>query len=129
MTKYHFYIVAGQQVDSTAKFFRVGIGTTKQADRDFLFLLKYAADNGHYFSVWSREVDDFIHRLADSLNLDCLPIQAVNARELVRSFRERTSLPFSQDALKNTNAMRYAFNVDYRISSNLNRREASVAKR
>ena len=38
MKHYYYYIMAGREIDETAQFFKVAVGSSKQAQRDFLYL-------------------------------------------------------------------------------------------
>ena len=67
MTRYYYYVVAGRQCDQTTQIFKVAVGTNKQSQRDYAFLLANAQQHGHYFEVVSRESDEFIRRLRLSL--------------------------------------------------------------
>lgn len=122
MTHYHLYIEAGRMIDENSHFYKVGIGTSQQADRDYLFLVAHAANHGHYFAIWSDEVSDFLAKVKKSLNLDFVPLQPISARDLVRHFKAGTMPQLSPNVLKNADSMRKFFNLDYLIASNLRRR-------
>lgn len=109
-------------LDENSHFYKVAIGASQQADRDYLYLVAHAAGHGHYFTIWSAEVDEFLAKIKKSLNVDFVPLQPISARDLVRHFKAGTLPPLSPQVLKNAGTMREFFNLDYLISSNLRRR-------
>ena len=122
MIHYHLYISAGRQIDNSAQFFKVAVGSSAQANRDFLFLVAHAVDHGHYFALWSQREVEFCDRIARSLSLSRLPFRRVTARDLVRSFKQGSSLPLSANLLHNAHRQNAQLNLDYRISHFLSRR-------
>ena len=122
MIHYHLYIAAGRQIDSSAQFFKVAVGSSARANRDFLFLVAHAVDNSHYFALWSQSEVEFCERIARSLSLSHLPFRRVSARDLVRSFKQGSSLPLSAGLLHAAHQQRAWLDLDYRISSFLSRR-------
>lgn len=129
MIHYHLYIAAGAELDATAKFFKVAIGSSKQDQRDYLFLLAHSVDHFHYFEQWSSEVDAFLDKCWTLAGLERKLIQRVSARELVRALKANTFPSLSQQYLHNVHYMRNALDIAYRIQSNLNREKATSAKR
>ena len=130
MTHYYYYIDTGRQIDATTKFYRVAVSSSKQGDRDYLYLLARASDCGHYFARDSADVSAFLQRIAKSLYgssccdaISRLNVQMVKARDLVRAFKASVSLPLSQVALSNHNDQMNALNSCYRIFSNLSRKK------
>ena len=95
MTHQHVLIIAGDQVDGDSQFFRVTIGTSKQATSDYLYLVSFAANHGYYFERRTGEVGVFLEKLATSLCLKPyeLPFVAVTARDLVRTLKKGDVLP------------------------------------
>lgn len=129
MTHYYLYIAAGTELDATAKFFKVAVGSSRQSQRDYLFLLAHSVNHFHFFEIWSNDVDAFLDKCWTLSGLNRTMLQQVSARELVRAFKSNTYPTLSQQALHNANYQRFALNVAYRIQSNLNREKASSAKR
>ena len=125
MKSYYLYIEAGQEVNDTSKFFKVAIGTSARDQRDLRTLMLWAEKNGHYFKVWSREVDDFVKNLARSLQVPILPLTWLSCRELCRYLNSQTLPPMVPAQLEASNHQAMLLNLDYRVSSNLNRRKAS----
>lgn len=122
MTHKYLYIEAGAQIDATTHFFIVWLGNSKQADRDYLYLVANATNHNHYFKLWSKEVDDFIVKVRESLHLNSLPFQSVTARALVRSFKSSTSVMMDAKMLHNSDYQRRFLDTNYRIITNLKRK-------
>lgn len=100
MVHYYYLICAGSQVDQDTLFFRVGVGTSSQANRDYLFLTAQAVDKGWYFERVSAASDDFIRKLAESLypttdgtSLLRLQMRQCLVRDVVRSIKRGVALP------------------------------------
>lgn len=99
MTRNYIYIEAGREIDTSSRFFRVSIGTNKQANRDYLFLLAYATDHNYYLELNSSKVADYLLNIAKSLGdstpgrtLDILNIQNVKVRDLVRALKNSSRI-------------------------------------
>lgn len=123
MSKCYFLIEAGQTVDLSSNFYCVDVSSSKQGDRDFLFLIAHAACHNYYFELRSVESFAFISRLAQSLNVDFLPFRAVKARDLVRAIKKRVSLPFEPQSLNQMADFRRATCLSYRVSNALMHRK------
>lgn len=126
MKRYYLYIDAGQTLDESAKFFKVGVGISRQANSDFLYLTAHAVNYGHYFELWSDHVDDFLHKIANSFKhgenefiADVINITMCSARDLVRHFKSSEALLNSQKNLIARDKFRKQINLNYRIISNL----------
>ena len=99
MTRNYIYIEAGRVIDTSSRFFRVSIGTSIQANRDYLFLLAYATDHNYFLELNSAAVADYLLNIAKSLGsscdgraLDILNIQNVKVRDLVRALKSSTKI-------------------------------------
>lgn len=99
MTRNYIYIEAGRVIDTSSRFFRVSIGTSIQANRDYLFLLAYATDHNYFLELNSSKVADYLLNIAKSLGsscdgraLDILNIQNVKVRDLVRALKSSTKI-------------------------------------
>lgn len=123
MTHYHLYIDAGATIDSTSRFYKVAIGTSRQALRDQHFLLHHAAAHNHYFVIWSHEVDVFLSKIKISLYPDSILLEPIAARDLVRNFKTFIRQPFSQVMLEEHSHQESFFNLDYRIFSKIHGRK------
>lgn len=129
MLRYHYYVSAGPQCDDSTRIYRVGIGTNKQAQRDFQFLTDYAAQHGHYFAIVSDASDIFIMKLRRSLAEFDVQLTYCSSRDLVRLFKDATGTALNPAVLRSIHYQQTITNIDYRISSNLARRAPSPAKR
>ena len=98
MTHYYCLIIAGDVIDESSLIYRVGVGTSLQCNRDYLFLLAHAVDHGWYFEKWSAEVMEFVRKIAASLSptnsndpSDAISIHGASVREIVRSIKSGTA--------------------------------------
>lgn len=124
MTHYYLYIMAGDEIDSESMFFKVAIGTTPQARRDFLYLTQFAEEHGHYFELWTIEVDVFLEKIANSLRHadgDCaatiIPMAGISARDLVRALKDMGVITPSFNVQLNQKRLREFLSLNYRIMS------------
>lgn len=122
MKHYYLLITCGQVLDTSARFYKVPIGTGKQDTRDFLTLTALSAERGYYFHLWDVSVDEFLLKCMDSVWGSSDPLTIANhlslvpARVLVKTLRVGTSVPLSQTALDNAKRTMYYLNVNYRCS-------------
>lgn len=129
MTRYYYYVVAGRQCDQTTQIFKVAVGTNKQSQRDYAFLLAHAQQHGHYFEIVSRESDEFIRRLRLSLAEYDVQLEWLSCRDLSALLRSVSTSPLQPSALHGAHQQRKTLSLNYRISSNLARRACRPAKR
>lgn len=123
MVHYYYLICAGAQVDHDSLFFRVGVGTSSQANRDFLFLTAQAVDKGWYFERVSAASDDFVRKLAESLyptddgtSLLRLQVKQCLVRDVVRAIKKDEALPSDVNSAKNRlNSLHY-LSLNYRVA-------------
>lgn len=120
MTRYHILIEANQTIDESSKFWKVAVGTSQQANRDYLYLLAFCVDHNFYFQLWSNEVDTFLHNIAKSLNqistetgVMTLPIQTISARDLVKSIKTATAVKPNLMAEQNRNRLLSLLDSNY----------------
>lgn len=116
MTHYWYYIAAGATINEHTKFYKVGVGTSKQCQRDFDWLSHHAADHGHYLSTVNAQSSDFILRVFDSIGKSSSAMRMVPVRDLVRSIRQSTDVPLNSDFLHNQHQLNVQINLEYRVS-------------
>lgn len=129
MVHYYYLICAGSQVDQDSQFFRVGVGASSQANRDFLYLTAAAVDKGWYFERVSAASDDFIRKLAESLyptddgtSMMRLQFRQCLVRDVVRSIKKGEALPSDVNAAKNRlNSLQF-LSLNYRVAQVKSRR-------
>lgn len=119
MTHYHYYIECGHILDEDARIWVVGVGTSTQAQRDYLFLVAYAADHDHYFALRSEDSSKFVLRVQESLALPDDAFRTIKARDLVRYFKAGDAMPFLDAQLLAAHRQHCALSLDYRISSRI----------
>lgn len=122
MTHYYYYIIAGAQCDENTRLFKVGVGSSKQGQRDYLFLTAFAVEHGHYFELVSDKTDLFVHRVTLSLGGVLPSIMVLSSREMVRYLKGAGLPTLSNDKLLSNDAQLKVLNTNYRIISNLRRR-------
>lgn len=125
MTHYYCLIIAGDVLDESSLIYKVGVGTSRQCNRDYLFLLAQAVDHGWYFERWSAEVMEFVRKITKSLSAtnsndpsDAISIHGASVREIVRSIKNGTAFPSSTNELTNRNQLRHWLSLNYRIGAN-----------
>lgn len=122
MTHFHYYIIAGAQCDENTRLFKVGVGSSKQGRRDYLFLTAFAVDHGHYFELVNDKTDDFVRKVTLSLGGVLPSIMVLSSREMVRYLKGAGLPTLSNDELLTHDAQLKVLNTNYRIISNLRRR-------
>lgn len=125
MTHYYYLIAAGRVIDDTTKYYKIAVGTSKQANRDYLTILALATEKNWYFEVVSQKSTEFVTKIAESvaesqvtLPLLSLHFQLMSARDFVRAQKQHISVPLTSDSCRNLN--------DFMLKMNLN---LSPAKR
>lgn len=123
MTHYYIYIQSnGNQVNELTRIFIVGVGTSEQATRDFLYLTAKAVDDSDYFEKRGLDSSDFMRRVIVEHSLPDYAIQKISARDLVRHFKANTAPKLSPSSLANAHHQRMVLDSNYRIFTNLTRR-------
>lgn len=129
MVHYYYLICAGAQVDENTQFFRVGVGTSRQANSDFLYLTAQAVDKGWYFERVSDVSDEFIRKIADSLYPDNdgtkmmrLKIRQCLVRDVVRSIKKGEALPSDVNSARNRINTLQFLSLNYRVAQVKSRR-------
>lgn len=125
MTHYYYLIEAGRVIDDTTKFYKIAVGTSKQANRDYLTILALATEKNWFFEIVSPKSTEFVTKIAESvagpqveLPLLSLHFRLLSARDFVRSQKQNISVPLTSNSCRNLN--------DFMLKMNLN---LSPAKR
>lgn len=129
MTHFYYYIESGAILDENARLFKVGIGTSRQSQRDFLALTAFAVNHGHYFELVSDKTDEFLRRVTLSLGRSFSDIIHLSSRELCRYLKGAGLPALSNSQLLSADSQLRFLNSSYRIISNLRARDNSTAKR
>lgn len=126
MTHLHYLIICGSCsygkssiLDDTATIYTVSVGTSKQANSDYLFLTAFAADHDCYFALRSKESIDFVFRLIQEYRIPQAQQVSIDARSLVRAIKAGVKPAQVGDRLSAAHQLRKIFNLNYRISCNL----------
>lgn len=125
MTHYFCLIMAGREIDSDTRIFKVSVGTSRQSDRDYLFLVAQSVEHNWYFEKWSAPVADFVQLVLESLAptqtddpLGGALVEGITARELVRNLKNGTKIPTDPQLFRNANNIRYWLSLNYRTLTN-----------
>lgn len=122
MKHYYLFITAEVTLDTSSRFYKVPIGSSKQDVRDYLTLTAIAVDRGYYFAKWDEGTNTFIDKCFDSLwgCHDLLVysnhLALVSCRDLVRMLKQGVVDSSPQHVLDNaSHAMKY-LDINYRCS-------------
>lgn len=125
MKHYFCLIMAGREIDSDTRIFKVAVGNSRQSDRDYLFLVAQSVQNNWYFEKWSSQVADFVQMVLESLvpeqsddPLGGAIVEGITARELVRNLKMGTKIPTDPQLFRNANNIRYWLSLNYRTMTN-----------
>lgn len=122
MTRKYLYIITADSMLCASDVFlmvRVSHRTT-QGLRDAKFLTRYAVKMGHFFAIWSPEIDDFITKCEKSLMFPFRShIKLCNARELVKHFKSGNPLPWCSDSSGNLSRFLSATTPSFYFQSRL----------
>lgn len=117
--------MAGREIDSDTRIFKVTVGSSRQSDRDYLFLLAQSVEHNWYFEKWSSQVADFVQMVLESLApeqtddpLGGTLIEGITARELVRNLKMGTKIPTDPQLFRNANHVRQWLSLNYRTMTN-----------
>lgn len=134
MTHSFLFIVCGAVVDDTARFFKVKVGTSAQANRDYLYLLAESVNAGYYFEKWSEKTCVFFDRVIRSLYGDDIKLhevftkaQCVTARDLVRAMKANTLPPLNENVLRNQHHLLNVISTAYRCHSRVAAKHSTSA--
>lgn len=126
MTHLHYLVICGSGsygkssiLDDKATIYTVSVGTSKQANFDYLFLTAFAADHECYFALRSKESIDFIYRLIQEYHIPQAQQISIDARSLVRAIKAGVKPTQVGDRLNAAHQLRKIFDLNYRISCNL----------
>ena len=119
MTIFHYLIESGATLDESAKIYRVAIHQSAQGDRDYLFLIAYAADHGFFFERDSIEVSEFVMRVRSAHNIPDSNFCLADARSLVRAIKADIKQPLTAESLSQSHRQKLFLSLDYRASSRL----------
>lgn len=133
MVHFYYFIQAGKVIDKTASFYKVAVGSSRQCQRDYLFLLQFSVNNQCYFELVSEKSKDFLERVAQSLcaskqqnPLLELPLQHVKVRDLVRNLKSGTHAAVPVSTLLNKGRARSFLDINYRVFKNIAKRNSDM---
>lgn len=129
MKRKYLYIAAGEKIDERTRFFVVWVGSGKTAISDYLAVLSQSVSKGHYFEMWSTQVDTFLRRIDESLfgkrcsdHLLRINLEQIQVHTLAQVLKKNLPLPLQATISKESDYFRTQMDIDYRIMENLKRR-------
>lgn len=129
MTHYYHYIAADGAINENTQFYSVGIGTSRQATSDYLFLIAYAAEHQHYFELFSTQSTRFVRACKNSI-APVIPCSVkINARDLVRMFKNKERPAVNSPATPAQHFAQMQLDSNYRLFCNLTKRNLSHPER
>lgn len=121
----YLLIECGREIDIDSHFCFIYVGSSKQAQRDYLTILANSVSCGYYFELYSTEVAKFLLNVMESVSHQ-ITLHSIDARDYCRALKQNVSLPNDEELLRNRHHMLNFLNTNYRISSNLSRRNSSA---
>lgn len=124
MNHFHVLITAGREINNDSRFYLLEVGTTLQANRDYLFVLAWAESHGYYFHIKDAATMEFLSRVAASLYpsakfpLSEIQAQRMKIRDFVRSIKSHTAQPLNQSQLDSQNHLLNELNTNYHLHFN-----------
>ena len=126
MIHYHYLIICGFEelrkpcvLDESATVYTVSIGSSLQANRDYLFLTAFAADHDCYFAPRSTDSMNFVYRILTEYHIPQAQQIRVNARSLVRAIKQGLKSNGTVTNLSAAHRLRMVYDLNYRISCRL----------
>lgn len=129
MTHYYHYIQADSSLNENTVFYMVGVGTSRQATRDYLFLIAHAAEHNHYFEIFSSQSAEFVRKCKKSLAPTIPTSVKINARDLVRMFKNKERPAVNSPATPAQHFAQMQLDSNYRLFCNLTKRNLSHPER
>lgn len=85
MTRKYIYIPSVSLLDASTPVYFVGVGTSMQANRDYLWLTARAVEHGDYFEIYGESSAAFLERWRKYYGR--VAAVQLSARSLVRAFK------------------------------------------
>lgn len=125
MTHKYLYIREdGALLSETSPIYIVMIGTSSQANRDYLFLTSYAVEHGHFFQLWNRETAFFLSKIIEEYPNQGSRLIKISARQLVRNLKANLESPLTENQLRNQIHLQKVVDTYFRITSSINAKRA-----
>ena len=134
MNHFHVLITAGREIDHTSRFYLLEVGSTMQANRDYLFVLAWAENHGYYFHIKDADTMEFLNHVAASLYPSAkFPLSEIQAkrmkiRDFVRSIKTHTAQPLNQSLIDSQNHLLNELNTNYHLKINYSKRSTQISR-
>ena len=123
MTHYHLYIQAGVQLDAATRFYKVGIGQSKDQHRLYAWLHSYAIEHGHFFMLWSNDVAEFFCKCRESIGHGAAPLVTISAADLKKSLKTGCEDPAVFNAILHQHNLLMQIDTHYYMTYQLTKRK------
>lgn len=123
MTHYHLYIKAGLEIDSTTRFYKVGIGQSERQIRIYTWLEAFAAEHGHFFALWNNDAAEFYTKCCDSIGHDAAPLIITSAEELKKTLKNGCEDPALWQAFNHRHRLLMKIDPHYYFYYQLSKRK------
>lgn len=122
MTHYFLYIKAGAVLNEDTRFYKVGIGESKEGMLIYAWLEAYAAEHGHMFCRWSHDAVEFYSKCIESIGHNAQLIKSIPAADLKKVLRTGCEDPACYEAIMNRHKMMMALDPHYYTYYELSKR-------
>lgn len=126
MTHYYLYIQAGQTIDSSTSFFKVGVGESDAQIWKRAWLQAYAHEHGHFFVIWSPDAVDFMIKCQKSIGPNAKNVIAIMANDLVKYLRDGAGVPNSYPAELNRHNLLMKIDPSYYCYNTIRKKQYTV---
>lgn len=123
MTHYHLYIKAGLEIDSTTRFYKVGIGQSERQSRLYTWLEAFAAEHGHFFALWNNDAAEFYAKCCDSIGHDAAPLIITTAEDLKKTLKNGCENPALWQAFNHRHKLLMKIDPNYYFYYQLSKRK------
>ena len=119
----YLLIEASTLVDETSRFYFLNLGSTRQDNRDFLYVTALSMSKGYYFELYNEDARSFLTKVAQSLHpssktpLHDLSIVSASFRDYVRAHKANVVLNESPNVRESRLKMKSYLDANYRLAN------------
>lgn len=124
MTHYYLYIRAGVTLNTETKFYKVSIGESLRETRIRTWLMAYAAEHGHLFTIWSEGTAEFLTKCWSSIGVDRMLLIHVSGSQLQKYLRVGVDDPVCLQGLQHQHYLLMQIDSDYYIAHEIAKRKS-----
>lgn len=130
MKSYYLLIAAAEMVTKESQFFKVAIGNSS-TDKDNLQKLQFFANaKGYFLQKESREVDDFLYKIAMSLGMRVFELNTteIGIAQMIRHIQKTGAVPATSPISMTESIQRQILDPAYRFQRQINVLRKAEAK-